>query len=129
VHILFPRPETQLLGAPDPVVDPRTLRDVAALFDTIPSLCRVGIANSIIWERAPIPAQAGVGEGGGILLVSDGSRVPNPAVPRFYHAGHMSKYNPKNETPWVHQDNTTPLRPQRGEEIGQLRDLLKRILD
>ncbi|KAJ7863783.1 hypothetical protein B0H14DRAFT_2574723 [Mycena olivaceomarginata] len=42
--ILFPRPETQLLGAPDPVVDLRTLCDVAALFDAIPSLC-------LRWDR------------------------------------------------------------------------------
>ncbi|KAJ7219683.1 hypothetical protein B0H12DRAFT_1329252 [Mycena haematopus] len=122
VHILFPRPETQLSGAPDPVVDPRTVADVASMFKCNSSICRVGIANSIVWERHPVDLE-------GVLLVSDGSLIPNPAVSRFYHAGHMAKYNPKNKTPWVHDDNTTPMRPQRGEEIEQLRDLLKRILD
>ncbi|KAF8193249.1 hypothetical protein K438DRAFT_2017815 [Mycena galopus ATCC 62051] len=122
VHILFPRPETQLSGIPDPPIDPRTLRDVAAIFACSSSICRVGIANSVLWERHPVDPTAS-------LLVSDGSAVPNPAVPQFYHAGQMTKYDPQGEEPWVHYDNTTPLRPRRGEEIGQLRDLLKRILD
>ncbi|KAJ7044757.1 hypothetical protein C8F04DRAFT_1069458 [Mycena alexandri] len=122
VHILFPRPETQFTGVPDPVVDPRTIKDVASIFKCNGSICRVGIGNSIVWER-------GVGGDGEILLVSDGSRVPNDAVPRFYHAGYMVKYNPKSKHPWVHFDNTTPLRPNRGEEIQQLREVLKRILE
>ncbi|KAJ6533214.1 hypothetical protein B0H19DRAFT_1272605 [Mycena capillaripes] len=120
VHILFPRPETQVSGAPNPVVDPRTVNDVASIFRSNSTICRIGIGNSVVWERC--------GEPPGILLVSDGSSVPNPAVPRFYHAGHMAKYDPADEIPWAQGDNTTPLRPRRGEEIGQLRDLLKRIL-
>ncbi|KAJ7136865.1 hypothetical protein C8R44DRAFT_728813 [Mycena epipterygia] len=126
VHILFPRPETQLSGAPDPVIDPRTIRDVASIFRCNGSICRVGIGNSVVWERHYAPQSDGPPE---IMLVSDGSVIPNAAVPRFYHAGHMAKYTPRNETPWVHDDNTVPMRPQRSEKIEQLRDLLKRILD
>ncbi|KAF7350282.1 hypothetical protein MVEN_01332200 [Mycena venus] len=125
VHILFPRPETQVSGAPDPTIDPRTVRDVAAIFKCNGSICRVGIANSVVWERQPL-AMAIATADPGVLLVSDGSAAPNPEVPRFYH---MAKYTRKGETPWVHDDNTTPVRPRRGEEIGQLRDLLKRILE
>ncbi|KAJ7362250.1 hypothetical protein DFH08DRAFT_1073495 [Mycena albidolilacea] len=130
VHILIPRPETQPDGSADPVVDPRTVRDVAAIFDANKSIRRVGIGHSIVWECAPSCPRSGVSESDrSVVLVSDGSVVPNPAVPRFYHAGHMGKYDPQDETPWMHDNHPTPLRPQRGEEIGQLRDLLKRILE
>ncbi|KAK7046522.1 hypothetical protein R3P38DRAFT_3307831 [Favolaschia claudopus] len=120
IHILFPRPDTRLSGAPNPDVDPRATQDVAAIFESNGSISRVGIANSIVWERC-------VGDPG-FVLVSDGSEMPNPALSRFYHAGYMTKYDPKNRTPWIHYDNNIPMRPRRGEEIGEMRDLLKRIL-
>ncbi|KAK6992648.1 hypothetical protein R3P38DRAFT_151134 [Favolaschia claudopus] len=120
IHILFPRPEIHSSGAPNPLVDPRTAQDVAAIFASNGSISRVGIANSMLWERC-------VGDPG-FVLVSDGSEVPNPAVSRFYHAGYMTKYDPDKRKPWIHYDNDTPMHPRRGEEIGELRDLLKRIL-
>ncbi|KAJ6586500.1 hypothetical protein DFH09DRAFT_1359796 [Mycena vulgaris] len=128
VHILFPRPETQLLGTPDPVVDALTTSDITAIFACNGSICRVGIGNSVVWERHYAPQVPGAAPG--ILLVSDGSCIPNPAVPRFYHAGYVPKDN--LPIPWrhgEHEDNWTPTRPKRGPEIEQLRDLLRRILD
>ncbi|KAK7008065.1 hypothetical protein R3P38DRAFT_3027257 [Favolaschia claudopus] len=108
VHILFPRPGLLLPGTPDPIVDARTHED---------RICRVGIGNSVVWERHPDdPAE--------ILLVSDGSVAPNSAVPKFYHAGYMAKAGVE----FPDSDNAVPPRPQRGEEIGRLRDLLERIL-
>ncbi|KAJ7895555.1 hypothetical protein B0H14DRAFT_3628106 [Mycena olivaceomarginata] len=84
-----PLPETQPDGSPDPVVDPRTVRDVTAIFDAKKSINRVGIGHSIVWERAPSCPGSGVSESdGSVVLVSDGSVVPNSTVPRFYHAGH-----------------------------------------
>ncbi|KAJ6483605.1 hypothetical protein C8R47DRAFT_1132679 [Mycena vitilis] len=125
VHILFPRPETQVSGTPDPVMDPLTLVDVLSIFGCNRSICRVGMGNSVVWERHALG-----GEVPGVLLVSDGSFAPNHAMPRFYHAGYLAKYNSENEPDWRHDgDNTTPMRPKRGKEIGQLRDLLKRILE
>ncbi|KAJ7167573.1 hypothetical protein C8R46DRAFT_1191683 [Mycena filopes] len=121
VHILFPRPEKQFTGVPNPVVDPQTLADVASIFRCNGSISRVGIGNSIVWQR-------GVGADE-VLLVSDGNRVPNDALSRFYHAGHMVKYNPKNKKFWVHFDNVKPLRPNWGEEIEELRDVLRRIIE
>ncbi|KAF8211381.1 hypothetical protein K438DRAFT_1807206 [Mycena galopus ATCC 62051] len=81
VHILFPRPGTRLPGTPDPVVDPQTLADVASIFQCNASICRVGIGNSVVWERHPSEGLRA------ILLVNDGSIAFNPAVPKFYHAG------------------------------------------
>ncbi|KAF7367648.1 hypothetical protein MSAN_00828400 [Mycena sanguinolenta] len=118
VHILFPRPETHLPGIPDPVVSARTVDDVKSIFNCNGSICRVGIGNSVVWERHPSEPSA-------ILLVSDGSVAPNPAVSKFYHAGFM----PKPLKPDIdNSDNAIPLRPARGKEIEQLRDLLHRIL-
>ncbi|KAJ7754531.1 hypothetical protein B0H16DRAFT_1542665 [Mycena metata] len=117
VHILFPRPETQVSGFPDPEIDPRTLRDVAAIFECNGNICRVGIGNSVVFER-------GIGDAGP-LLVSDGSSAPNPGVPKFYHAGHLANQDVKDGG----DDNTTPRRPRRAKEIAQLRDLLQKILE
>ncbi|KAJ7714621.1 hypothetical protein B0H16DRAFT_1618219 [Mycena metata] len=119
MHILFPRPTTQSSGTPDPTIDALTLADVSALFACNPRIARVGIGNSLVWERHLHS---------GVLLVSDGSAAPNAAVPPFFHAGYLAKYTPNGETSWVHSDNKTPLRPKRGEEIEQMRDLLERIL-
>ncbi|KAJ7268445.1 hypothetical protein C8J57DRAFT_1325158, partial [Mycena rebaudengoi] len=116
VHILFPRPETQISGLPDPNIDAQTLDDVASIFGCNGSISRVGIGNSLVWERRP-------SEPSGILLVSDGSIAANPAVPRFYHAGYMSKH--RNEDLWR---NAIPRRPDRGAEIEQLRSLLEKIV-
>ncbi|KAJ7477918.1 hypothetical protein B0H11DRAFT_2424397 [Mycena galericulata] len=126
VHILFPRPETQVSGAPDPTIDGVTLGDVTAIFACNASICRVGIGNSVVWERHCGPQS--VGSSPGVILIGDGSSAPNHALPAFYHAGYIAKYRP-GETFSVYDDNTTPLRPDRGEEIEQLRDLLKRILE
>ncbi|KAF7340372.1 hypothetical protein MVEN_01956700 [Mycena venus] len=116
VHILFPRPETHLSGLPDPNIDAQTLEDVASIFECNGSISRVGIGNSLVWERHP-------SEPSGILLVSDGSIAANPAVPRFYHAGYVAKH--RKEDLW---QNAIPRRPDRGAEIEQLRSLLQRIV-
>lgn len=117
VHILFPRPETQVSGDPDPVINARVARDVAALFKCNRSLCRVGMGNSVVWERGP------GGEGREIILVADGSAAPDPLVATFYHAGYLA-----NQDRALSTYNTTPRRPGRTEETEQLRDLLDRIL-
>ncbi|KAJ7250123.1 hypothetical protein B0H12DRAFT_1072140 [Mycena haematopus] len=118
VHILFPRPETHLPGTPDPFVDDQTLSDVQSIFEHNGRICRVGIGNSVVWERHPLEASA-------ILLVSDGSIVPNPGVSKFYHAGFMPK---RLQLDVDNSDNAIPPRPARGKEIEQLRDLLQRII-
>ncbi|KAJ7457615.1 hypothetical protein B0H11DRAFT_207309 [Mycena galericulata] len=117
VHILFPRPQTQLNGLPDPIVDATTLTDVASIFWCNESISRVGIGNSVVWERHPLAGASA------ILLVSDGSAAPDTAVSKFFHAGFMPKGPAAGQS-----DNTTPPRPDRREEIEQLRDLLERIL-
>ncbi|KAJ7038677.1 hypothetical protein C8F04DRAFT_347026 [Mycena alexandri] len=117
VHILFPRPETYLPGLPDPDIDPRTLDDVASIFRCNGSISRVGIGNSLVWERHP-------SEPSEILIVSDASIPSNPGVPKFYHAGYLAR-DPSQEDI---SDNASPPRPDRGAEIEQLRDLLQRIL-
>ncbi|KAJ7083247.1 hypothetical protein C8R44DRAFT_822601 [Mycena epipterygia] len=114
VHILFPRPETwQLSGLPN-LVDARTLSDVISIFRSNETICRIGIGNSMVWERHPSA------EPSRLLLVSDGSAAPNPGVPKFFHAGFLFSEDPS--------DNAIPPRPVRGEEIEQLRDLLQRIV-
>ncbi|KAF8215239.1 hypothetical protein K438DRAFT_1800938 [Mycena galopus ATCC 62051] len=118
VHILFPRPETQFPGTPDPTVDAQTLSDVLAIFQCNASICRVGISNSVIWERHPSDAST-------VLLVSDGSLAPNPAVPKFYHAGFMPK---RLELDSDNSDNAIPPRPVRSREIEQLKELLHKII-
>ncbi|KAJ7812585.1 hypothetical protein B0H14DRAFT_2856669, partial [Mycena olivaceomarginata] len=116
VHILFPRPETHLSGLPDPDIDVQTLEDVVSIFGCNGSISRVGIGNSLVWERHPSePCE--------ILLVSDGSIAANPAVPRFYHAGYVAKH--RKEDLW---QNAIPRRPDRGAEIEQLRSLLQKIV-
>ncbi|KAJ6509091.1 hypothetical protein DFH09DRAFT_274807 [Mycena vulgaris] len=127
VHILFPRPKTQLSGFPNPFVDARTLSDVASIFKCNGNVCRVGIGNSVVWERHPTewPSE--------ILLVSDGSTAPNPAVSKFFHAGYMPKFFPdgvkaKYDSEAPYSDNAIPPRPDRGEEIEKLRDLLQMII-
>jgi hypothetical protein len=40
----------------------------------------------------------------------------------------LAKRRPGEECGRAYDDNTTPLRPERGEEIEELRDLLRRIL-
>ncbi|KAJ7259651.1 hypothetical protein C8J57DRAFT_489971 [Mycena rebaudengoi] len=120
VHILFPRPGTELPYSPDPPIDARTAADVASIFACNGSICRVGISNAVVWERHP-------SQHSGILLVSDGSAAPNPAVPKFYHAGFISTYSYEDPS-FPDSDNTTPPRPVRSEEIEQLRDLLQRIM-
>ncbi|KAJ7671848.1 hypothetical protein B0H17DRAFT_1084810 [Mycena rosella] len=127
IHILFPRPETQLSGRPDPVVDARTLSDVTSIFKCNGNICRVGIGNSVVWERDPSQGASA------ILFVSDGSTAPNAAVSKFFHAGYMPKYFPGGVLPRLDasnpdSDNFIPPRPVRGEEIEQLRDLLQRIV-
>ncbi|KAJ7139128.1 hypothetical protein C8R44DRAFT_975076 [Mycena epipterygia] len=122
VHFLFPRPGTQLSGIPDPVVDARTLNDVTSIFGCNETICRIGIGNSMVWERHP---SAGPSK---LLLVSDGNAVPNPAVPKFFHAGYLFKPEPSSSTIADASDNVNLPRPARGEEIEQLRDLLQRIL-
>ncbi|KAJ6560339.1 hypothetical protein B0H19DRAFT_114002 [Mycena capillaripes] len=119
VHILFPRPETHLPGTPDPVVDTRTLSDVASIFQCNAHICRVGIGNSVVWERHPSEGPSA------ILLVSDGSIAPNPAASKFYHAGYMPRYDSAHADD---SDNAIPSRPIRSREIEQLRDLLERIM-
>jgi hypothetical protein len=109
VHILFSRPGTQSPGTVNPIIDPLTIRDVASIFRCNGNISRVGIGNSLVWERAARD----------IALVSDGSDINNAAVPRFYHAGYA---------PGVEWTNGFP-RLKRASEIEQLRDLLKRILD
>ncbi|KAJ7455464.1 hypothetical protein FB451DRAFT_1277908 [Mycena latifolia] len=116
VHILFPRPQTHLPGPPDPTIDAQTLEDVASIFGCNGSISRVGIGNSLVWERHPSePSRA--------LLVSDESIAANPAVPRFYHAGYVAKR--RKEVVWR---NAIPPRPDRGAEIEQLRSLLQKIV-
>ncbi|KAJ7671836.1 hypothetical protein B0H17DRAFT_1084803 [Mycena rosella] len=107
IHVLFPRPETQLSGLPDPVVDARTLSDVTSIFK----------CNGTFGASA-------------ILFVSDGSIAPNAAVSKFFHAGYMPKYFPGEglDASNPDSDNFIPPRPVRGEEIEQLRDLLQRIV-
>lgn len=46
VHITYPRPDTV-----DQRTDRCTLQDVGAIFGACPSVCRVGIGNSCVWER------------------------------------------------------------------------------
>ncbi|KAJ6509689.1 hypothetical protein DFH09DRAFT_1374688 [Mycena vulgaris] len=53
VHILFPRPKERRSGIPDPILDERTLSDVASIFKCNGIICRVGIGNSVVWERHP----------------------------------------------------------------------------
>ncbi|KAJ7474261.1 hypothetical protein FB451DRAFT_1248447 [Mycena latifolia] len=124
VHILFPRPETQLSGLPDPVVDARTLSDVASIFASNGIIARVGIGNSVVWERDPSMGPSA------LLLISDGSIATNPAVPKFFHAGYMPKFfldgGYLGSEP--DSDNAIPPRPVRGEEIEQLRNLLQKIM-
>ncbi|KAJ7651151.1 hypothetical protein FB45DRAFT_889795 [Roridomyces roridus] len=121
VHILFPRPGTQVSGLPDPKIDDLTLQDVARIFACNGSVCRVGIGSSVVWER---------GTSGIIILVSDGSCAPNVAVSSFFHAGYLAKHRPDEEEEFrVYDDNSFSLRPERSEEIERLRDLLKNILD
>ncbi|KAJ7886712.1 hypothetical protein B0H13DRAFT_2043740 [Mycena leptocephala] len=107
VHIIFPRPETDLPGMPDTVVDARTLDDISSIF-----------SNSVVWGRHPTEGPSA------ILLVSDGSMAPNPAVSKFYHAGYMPKYDAQADN----SDNANPPRPVRGAEIEQLRDMLHKIM-
>ncbi|KAJ7367642.1 hypothetical protein DFH08DRAFT_3117 [Mycena albidolilacea] len=135
VHILFPRPETQVCGAPNPTIDLITLADVASIFRCNPRISRVGIGNSVVWERHPGRLQFESSTASrldtatpAILLVSDGSAAPHAGVPRFFHAGYLAKRRPGEERGRAYDDNTTPLRPERGEEIEELRDLLRRIL-
>ncbi|KAJ6600546.1 hypothetical protein DFH09DRAFT_1128453, partial [Mycena vulgaris] len=127
VHILYPRPGTQVSGAPDPPIDPRTAGDVASIFRCNGTICRVGIGNSVVWERhyAAHADAAGDVHSAEVVLISDGSEVANPAVPRFYYAGHMTQCLP-DDLRWWPEENP---RPQRGAGIEELRDLLKRILD
>ncbi|KAJ6521787.1 hypothetical protein DFH09DRAFT_1424460 [Mycena vulgaris] len=70
------------------------------------SICRVGIGNSVVWERHYAPQPSGVPPA--ILLVSDGSY---------------------GEAPWVQDNGWTPGRPKRGPEIKNLLDLMQRILE
>ncbi|KAJ7091761.1 hypothetical protein C8R44DRAFT_990345 [Mycena epipterygia] len=137
IHILYPRPQTQVSGNPDPLIDPRTTTDVASVFRCNGSICRVGIGNSVVWERNyvehcgaahEVPSTADAVHSAEVILVSDGSEVGNSVVPRFYNAGYMARCLP-DEPRWWHDDNIEPLRPQRGAEIEELRDLLKKILD
>ncbi|KAJ7037924.1 hypothetical protein C8F04DRAFT_1090647 [Mycena alexandri] len=114
VHILFPRPETQVS---DPEIDARILCDVAAIFKSNGSICRVGMGNSVMWERGP------GGEGPEAILVCDGGSAPDLSVPKFYHAGYLP-----NEDTSSWNINPAPRPPGRTEEIEQLRDLLHRIL-
>ncbi|KAJ7056927.1 hypothetical protein C8F01DRAFT_1152781 [Mycena amicta] len=112
IHFLFPRPTKEPKTLPYPATDPRTLTDISTIFAAHPNVSRVGVGNSILWERhSPAP-----------LLVSDGKNGPDASIPRFFQAGYMfckSLYN---------ADNYEPLRPERVEEIEEMRDLLKRIL-
>jgi hypothetical protein len=103
---------------PDTVVDARTLDDISSIFKCNGSICRVGIGNSVVWERHPTEGPSA------ILLVSDGSMAPNPAVSKFYHAGYMPKYDAQADN----SDNANPPRPVRGAEIEQLRDMLHKIM-
>ncbi|KAJ7088359.1 hypothetical protein B0H15DRAFT_949539 [Mycena belliarum] len=119
IHILFPRPETQLSGRPEPVIDSTTLHDVASIFACNGHVARVGIGNSVVWERCG-PS--------GFVLVSDGSTAPNVAVPRFFHAGYMAKYFLDVDATEPDSENVTPPRPVRSEEIEQLRDVLQRVV-
>ncbi|KAJ7457604.1 hypothetical protein B0H11DRAFT_2062779 [Mycena galericulata] len=120
VHILFPRPQTQLNGLPNPSIDRTTLNDVTSIFRCNGSISRVGIGNSVVWERHPSDGTSAV------LLVSDGSAAPDPALSKFFHAGFIPKdFDSESVDP---SDNFIPPRPDRGEEIEQLRDLLARIL-
>ncbi|KAJ7779008.1 hypothetical protein B0H16DRAFT_802406 [Mycena metata] len=112
VHILFPRPETHHSRMPPPI----TLNDVASIFRCNGSISRVGIANSVVWERHP-------SDPSGILLVSDGSIAFSPAVPQFYHAGFLARHHSRDIS-----NNAVGPRPDRGDEIEQLRDLLQRIV-
>ncbi|KAJ7744125.1 hypothetical protein B0H16DRAFT_1560271 [Mycena metata] len=116
VHILFPRPETKLSGLPDPDIDAVTLHDIASIFGCNSAICRVGIGNSLVWERHPsVPSE--------IILVSDASVPSNPAVPKFYHAGYLAR-DPSGDI-W---DNAVPPRPDRKAEMEQLTNLLQRIV-
>jgi hypothetical protein len=83
VHILFPRPETQVCGAPNPTIDHIALADVASIFRCNPRISRVGIGNSVVWERHPGGLQFENRTASrldtatpAILLVSDGSAAP-----------------------------------------------------
>ncbi|KAJ7159541.1 hypothetical protein C8R46DRAFT_1354248 [Mycena filopes] len=115
VHILFPRPDTHLLGLADPDIDEATLADVAAIFKCNEIVCRVGIGNSLVWERHPSDPSE-------ILLVSDGSVAANPAVLRFYHAGYLARDHSDESS-----NNAMP-RGDRRAEIEQFRGLLERIV-
>ncbi|KAJ7479878.1 hypothetical protein FB451DRAFT_1240075 [Mycena latifolia] len=126
VHILFPRPGTQVSGAPGAAVDARTLSDVTAIFACNGNVCRVGIGNSLLWERHYAPKSSDAPPK--TLLVSDGSCGFNSAVPRFYHAGYLARYPPVGEGSRKYNDNATSIHQERGPEIEQLRDLLQRIL-
>ncbi|KAF7319561.1 hypothetical protein HMN09_00295700 [Mycena chlorophos] len=119
VHFLFPRPTSPRPPAgerttelPYPPSDPYTLAGVSAIFDAHSRVSRVGVGNSILWERHVQ----------GPLLVSDGKNGPNANVPRFFRAGYMYAKDSENA------DNYSPLRPVYREEINEMRELLKRIL-
>ena len=102
-----------------------TLSDVASIFKCNGSICRVGIANSVVWERDPS------GGPSVIILVSDGSIAPNPAVSKFFHAGFTPRRARTSEFDVVGLDpeeDFVPARPVRGVEIELLRDVLQRIV-
>ncbi|KAJ7644412.1 hypothetical protein FB45DRAFT_897846 [Roridomyces roridus] len=121
VHILFPRPQTELKGDSDPEIDALTLEDVASIFRCNGRICRVGIGNSVVWERDPS------GGPSAILLASDGSIASNPAVPRFFHAGYLAKPG-GNDADADPSNTAVPPRPDRGDEIQLMQDLLQRII-
>ncbi|KAJ7645352.1 hypothetical protein B0H17DRAFT_1104134 [Mycena rosella] len=122
VHILYPR---------------RRHSDLASVFRCNGSIRRVGIGNSVVWERNyveycgaahEVHSTADAAHSAEVILISDGSEVGNPVVLRFYNAGYMARCLPDKPW-WRHSDNIEPLRPQRAAEIEELRDLLKKILD
>lgn len=118
IHILFPRPETER-SLDDLTTDPHTIADVAALFSCNPHIQCVGIGNSVVWERGHNSSTP--------ILVCDGVRPPDPSVSRFFHAGYMlNAVEPEGRR--VGADNIAPSRLELGEEIEQLRDVLKHIV-
>ncbi|KAF7297664.1 Glycosyltransferase family 32 protein [Mycena kentingensis (nom. inval.)] len=108
LHILFPRPHTE--HAVFIASDPRTVADVAAIFASNPSIRRVGIANSVVWENR--------------VLICNGRGGAHPNVSRFFHAGYMLN----GEDRELSSDNVIPARPRRGKEIEELRELLRDIV-
>ncbi|KAF8895236.1 hypothetical protein BD779DRAFT_1735826 [Infundibulicybe gibba] len=121
----------QAYGENEPATNPITLRDIGLIFQTIPSICRVGLGCNSVWERIPVLSDQSdqANQNMGFVCMHDAFSVSEKRLSNLSHDGIPEFYRGQPSELW--DDHGVYIYDEEiahGQEVKELRELLRRIL-